>query len=101
MIEKWNELLQDEAFLEKLLNLESDTEVQTLLAENGLELTLAEIASIKTGIESRLSSDSEDLSEDDLENVAGGADVAKIITAVCDGIGILGDYVHKWTRSRW
>lgn len=101
MNEKWNELLQDEAFLEKLLNLESDTEVQAFLAENGVELSLTEIASIKAGIESRLAADDAELSEDDLENVAGGADVADIITAVFDGIGKLGDYVHKWTRRRW
>lgn len=101
MNEKMNELLQDEAFLEKLLNLESDTEVQALLAENGVELTLAEITSVKTAIESRLAGDNAELSEDELESVAGGVDVDKIITAVFDGLGSLGDKVHSWTRRRW
>ena len=85
MNEKLDELLKDEAFIEKLLNQENDTDVQALLAENGIELTLSDISAIKSGIEARLS-DNEELSEDDLENVAGGVDVDKIITGVVDGI---------------
>ena len=93
MNEKLDELLKDEAFIEKLLNQENDTDVQALLAET-------DISAIKSGIEARLS-DNEELSEDDLENVAGGVDVDKIITGVVDGICKLGDAVHKWTRRRW
>ena len=100
MNEKLDELLKDEAFIEKLLNQENDTDVQALLAENGIELTLSDISAIKSGIEARLSGN-EELSEDDLENVAGGVDVDKIITGVVDGICKLGDAVHKWTRRRW
>jgi predicted ribosomally synthesized peptide with nif11-like leader len=101
MKEKLNELLQDEAFLQKLLAADSDTDVQTLLSENGVELTVAEIATIKTGVEARISSDNEELSEEDLENVAGGSDVSDIITSVFDGLGSLGDKVHEWTRRHW
>lgn len=100
MKEKLNTLLQDEAFLEKLVALETDTEVQSLLAENGVELSIAEITAIKAGVAAQLG-ENEELSEDDLENVAGGADVADIISGIAEGLSKLGDAVHKWTRGRW
>ena len=99
MNEKLNSLLQDKAFLEKLLALETETDVQALLAENGVELTIAEIAAIKSGIEAKLG-ENEELSEDDLENVSGGS-VAAIITAVATGLVALGTAVDQWTNRRW
>lgn len=100
MNEKINELFQDKAFVEKLLSLENDTDVQALMKENGVELSLQEINSIKKAVESRIGND-EELSEDDLENVAGGVDIGNIITGVVDGLVSLGNAVHKWTRRRW
>lgn len=100
MSEKLNTLLKDEAFLAKLVSLETDTEVQAFLAENGVELTIAEIAAIKAGVAAQLG-ENEELSEDDLENVAGGADVADIITGVVECIAKIGDAIHEWTRGRW
>jgi len=100
MNEKLNTLLEDQDFIEKLTSAETDAEVQALLAENGVELTLEEINAVKKGVEARISEDGE-LSEDELENVAGGADIAKIIEVICSGIVKLGDAVHKWTRRRW
>lgn len=101
MNEKLNELLQDESFIKNLLSLETDEEVQSFLSENGVDFTLSEIAAIKSGVAARLAGDEEELSDDDLENVAGGADIAAIISGICDGIGKIGDYIHKWTRGRW
>ncbi len=98
MNEKFNELMKDEAFVEKLFALENDTEVRDLLAANGVDLTLAEIAAIKTGLDSNLSENGE-LSEDDLGNVAGG--YADAIRAAADFIVTLGDGVHNWTKRRW
>lgn len=100
MNEKLNELLSNQEFVEKLVNLETDTEVQGLLADNGVELTLEQIALIKKGVENQLSG-SEELSDDDLETVAGGADIGGIIESVAKALGTLGDCVHKWTRGRW
>lgn len=100
MTEKMNELFQDETFVEKLLNKETDVEVKELLAENGVEISLEEISAIKKTVEARLENDSE-LSEDDLENVAGGSDVSDLITGVVDGLVKLGDAIHNWTRRRW
>lgn len=100
MTEKINELFQDETFVENLLSKETDIEVKALLAENGVEISLEEISAIKKTVEARLENDSE-LSEDDLENVAGGSDVSDIITGVVDGLVKLGDAIHNWSRRRW
>lgn len=100
MNEKFNKLMEDEAFVDKLLAMETDKDIQAFLAENDVELSLEEIAAIKKGVEVRLS-ESEELSDDMLENVAGGSDVSDLITAVVDAVCSFGDSIHKWTRGRW
>ena len=100
MNDKLNILLQDKSFLEKLISLETDAEVQAFLAENGIELSITQIITIKNGIAAKLG-ENEELSEDELESISGGADIPKIITSIADAIGTLGDYVDKWTRNRW
>lgn len=100
MNEKINELLANKEFVEKLMSLETEAEVQELLSENGVDLTVEQIAMIKKGVASQLT-ESDELSDDALETVAGGADIGGIIESVAKAIGTLGDYVHKWTRSRW
>lgn len=100
MNDKLNILLQDKSFLEKLVSLETDAEVQAFLAENGIELSITQIITIKNGIAAKLG-ENEELSEDELKNISGGADIPGIITSIADAIGALGDYVDKWTRNRW
>lgn len=100
MNEKMKELLADKAFVEKLMSLETETEVQSLLSENGVELTVEQISMIKKGVMSQLSN-SDELSEDDLETVAGGVDIGGIIQGITDAICSLGDAINRWTRSRW
>ncbi len=101
MNEKFNELMQNEAFVEKLFALENDTEVRDLLTKNGVELSLAEIAAIKTGLDFRFSKDGE-LSEDDLENVAGGYASDLIRPLVLDiAINVDGRRTaDRWSGSR-
>ena len=104
MQEKFEKLMQDEAFAEKLLSLDEDTEIQALLSENGVEFTLEQIAAIKKGVIAQLNGEDAELSEDDLEDVAGGIAVGTAITVavgVAKGLFALGKGVHKWTRGRW
>lgn len=100
MNDKLNILLQDKSFLEKLVSLETDAEVQAFLAENGIELSITQIITIKNGIAAKLG-ENEELSEDELKSISGGVDIPEIITSIADAIGKLGDYVDKWTRNRW
>ncbi len=100
MNEKLNALLKDQDFIEKLTNSETDTDVQALLTENGVELTLEEINAIKKGVDAHISGDGE-LSEDELENVAGGIDIGGIISGIVDNFIKIGDKIDTWTRRRW
>lgn len=101
MRERLNELVQNEVFMKRLLALDTDVEVQALLAENDVELSLDEIKFIKKQVEARLNGQ-EELDEEDLANVVGGSMIAvAIIGAVVAGIVKLGDSVHKWTNGKW
>ena len=66
--EQLKELFSDEAFVTSILELETVEEVQKALADKGLELSIDEIITIKN----TLANEETELSEDDLENVAGG-----------------------------
>ncbi len=101
--EQLKELFSDEAFVASILEMENAEDVQKALADKGLELSLEEIATIK----STLSNEEAELSEDELENVAGGAIITSIIcgliiggAAIAGGIN-LGKNVNKWTNRRW
>lgn len=98
MNEKINALMEDEGFVESILQLETAEEVQKAFADKGVDLTVQDIEAIKDAVIAKTEGE---LSEDDLENVAGGADVGGIITVVVDGILKLGDKIHEWTRRRW
>lgn len=100
MYETLNKLLNDETFMKQLLSLETDLEVQNLLKENGVEISLEEIAQIKRSVELRLS-DSNDLSEEDLEKVVGGSDATDIVDCIVSFLCNIGDAIHEWTRGRW
>ena len=94
MQERLNELVQNEVFMKRLLALDTDVEVQALLAENDVELSLDEIKFIKKQVEARLNGQEE-------LDVVGGSATAAIITAVVAGIVKLGNAVHKWTNGTW
>ena len=101
MNEKLAELLKDENVVKELLELETDEEVQKFLAAKDIELSLDEIKTIREGINARLNN-SEELSDDQLENVAGGVGIAgDIIDIAVDTICRVGDLVHTLTRRRW
>lgn len=99
------EILSDSDFAKSLIEMETPEAVQAALKEKGVELSLADI----TAIQSILTEQAEgELSEDELENVAGGSltimaaiGIASVITASIGGAVSLGNKVHEWTRRRW
>lgn len=97
------ELFSDETFIASILAMETPEEVQKALAEKGLDLSLEEISAIKN----TLTEDEGELSEDDLENVAGGIALTTLICgliiggAAAAGTVSLGKAVNGWTRRRW
>lgn len=83
-----NELLMDKTFQEKSLAVTNEEEVQELFAEFGLELTHEEVESILVQLGSMLSETSEELDEEDLENVSGGAWSIVLTGAAASAFGI-------------
>lgn len=100
--QKIKEVFSDQAFVESMLEMETAEDVQKALAEKGLDLSLAEIQSIKNSLENTEG----ELSEESLENVAGGSITAIVCGliiggAVAGGAFGLGKAVNNWTRRRW
>ena len=99
--EQLKQVLADESFVASLLDLETPQEVQAALKEKGIDLELADIEAVKRSVEQ--AQDGE-LSDDDLEDVAGGS--ISIGTVIAIGAAIvsvvkLAGKVHEWTRRRW
>ncbi|MBR1729834.1 MAG: Nif11-like leader peptide family RiPP precursor [Selenomonadaceae bacterium] len=105
-IEKLKEIFADKDFTAKVLEMETPEEVQKAVKTKGVEMSLEEIDSIKDFVEKN--SEGEELTDDQLENVAGGSiTVAAVVGgiiiggAVISGAVTLGRAVNNWTRRRW
>ena len=89
-IEKAKVALEDKAFVEKLLELEDPEAVQALYAEKGVDLTLDEVKLMGKLIAEQ--GEQDELTVDDLEDVAGGIAITTVtaiigLTAVIIDIG--------------
>lgn len=85
--------------------METPEDVQTALKEKGVDLSIEDIKAIQNIL---VNQEDGELSEDDLENVAGGSltimaalGIASIIGAAVGGTIKLGNSVNNWTRRRW
>ena len=91
------EIFSDKEFVKSLLLMETPKEVQSALKEKGLELTVEDILQIR---EMCNRADAEELSEDELENVAGGICPAVIVLGFFGTLQLIG-FVHEATNRRW
>ena len=100
-MEKMKEVFSDEAFVKSLFELDSAAEVQAALKEKGAELTEEEIlaiceffAKVKSGeiAPGKLSKQSEngELSEETLEQIAGGGFWSSVWDFLTEWLGHLG-----------
>ncbi len=96
--EKVKSLMADEAFVNKLLEMETPEEVCAAFEKEGITVTADEISKVKEKLESAGAEG--ELSEDSLEEVAGGVLIA---TAIYYGVGaLIGIGIgEKITRRRW
>lgn len=98
MQEKLNALLENEAFLNKMLNAENPEQVSALFAENGITMSAKEVEILRSRLEN---ADGGELSEDQLENVAGGVDL-DLIDDVLNSIVKVGERLFdSISRRRW
>ena len=90
--------LEDEAFLNKMLNAENPEQVSALFAENGITMSAKEVEILRSRLEN---ADGGELSEDQLENVAGGVDL-DLIDDVLNSIVKVGERLFdSISRRRW
>ncbi|NLK51341.1 MAG: Nif11-like leader peptide family natural product precursor [Syntrophomonadaceae bacterium] len=94
----------DKSFGEKIFALETPEEVQSLLKAEGLDFSLEEINVLRNALVKTLGKGDGELSDDDLENVAGGSiilGVAALITAIAGAVTAAGAVTDQAVRSRW
>lgn len=72
--EKIVELIADKNFAETLFSLDSEEEVVDLFARHDVSLTIEDVRSIQAALSQDINS-SEELDEEGLENIAGGASI--------------------------
>ncbi|MCI9633644.1 MAG: hypothetical protein HFH18_10485 [Ruminococcus sp.] len=98
MSDKLNALLEDEAFINKILIAEDPEQVSALFAENGVTLSVKEVEILRSRLEN---TDNDELSEDQLENVAGGVDL-DLIDDVLKSVVKVGERLFdSISRRRW
>ncbi len=74
--ERMRELANDKAFMEMVLGLETPEEVQDAFAEKDVDLSIAEIQKVYELLSEHAG---EELTEEDLEQVAGGEIISALI----------------------
>ena len=95
----------DEQLVEKLMQQETSEDVQALLKENGVDLTIEEVNEIREVLLKLMDRMSEgELSEEDLEEVTGGIGVLAAVgigMAIYSLLGAGGLATTIATRWRW
>ena len=101
--EKIQEIFSDEAFLKEIFSKEIPEEVQSILAEKDVELSIEDILKLRKIIEKKLNQGVE-LSDDELKDVTGGVVViGAIVYTVLPLIAatIICDAILDATNTRW
>ena len=83
-------------FMNELMELDTAEAVQKALDKKGISLSIPEINKLQGILESQASGEGE-LSESDLEEVAGGGLFETLTDYFLDGI----DAMNRWTHRRW
>ena len=104
--ERIKEVFSDEAFVKELLSKETPEEVQAMLEDKDIEVSIAEIVKLREMIIKKAENPDADveLGDDDLEEVSGGVvlDVIFVVAVVAVMAGGYGGIaVHDKTNGRW
>lgn len=98
---KIEEVFSDEVFVTSLLKMDTAEEVQAALQEKGLVFSVQEICQIRDGL---IAYANGELSESDLDQVAGGLAITTLFAIVCGAISAICvgiELVHEKTLGRW
>jgi predicted ribosomally synthesized peptide with nif11-like leader len=102
---KLKEIFADKEFVEKTMAMETAEEVQSAVKEKGVDISIAEIESVKAELANHVSNpDSEEVSDEQLENVAGGFAISALIGGlIISGAVAAGGatIINEAVRRRW
>ena len=88
-MEKLTELLKDKAFAEEFFKQETAEDAQKFLASKGVDVTIDELNQLRDAIVARLDdSNGDELSDDQLDNVAGGFAIAAAAAVIAAAAGV-------------
>ena len=73
MLDKFSEITTNEAYADAAKTIKTPEEMQKFLSDNGLEMSIEDIVTIaKAFVDQNVKKDGEELTEEDLQAVAGG-----------------------------
>jgi predicted ribosomally synthesized peptide with nif11-like leader len=102
---KLKEIFSEKEFVEKVLAMETAEDVQAAVKEKGVELSFDEIEAIRKDIANSVEKgDSEEVSDDELEQVAGGVAITTIVCGLIIGGGVVAGgatLINEAFRRRW
>ena len=95
-------LKEDNTLMEKLMQQETPEDVQVLLKDHGVAMTMEEIQAISDALVQYTAGDEEgELSEESLEEVAGGGIFFRSVGSFMGDRGGDGCFIQDVIRGRW
>ena len=103
--ERIKEVFADEEFVKELFSKETPEEAQALLAEKDIDVSIEELVKLKDLVVAKLqaaeNSESAELTEADLEDVAGGTFGISVVIAIVGILYLCGSVTLIKTTNRW
>ena len=99
-MEKLAELLKDKAVAEELMRQETVEDAKKFLASKGVDVTDEELQAIHAEIQKQ-TSESDELNEDQLENVAGGVAISTVISVATAVVSAVPTVVSLFKKIKW
>lgn len=101
IMRKLDEIENDHAFLEYLLQQDTPEKIQKVFSEKGIALSLDEVKKIVLETLSRLDNENTDeISESDLEDVSGGFAISAAICIACVVASCAGGFAIGWRAAK-
>jgi len=98
-------IFADEEFVKELFSKETPEEAQALLAEKDIDVSIEELVKLKDLVVAKLqaaeNSESAELTEADLEDVAGGTFGISVVIAIVGILYLCGSVTLIKTTNRW